>query len=111
MKSIKAATHPRVLSLVFVCVLVQSLVFLVQIGKSPFSVVLQMPIRMVCTCSDATVRLISPGSGACITTLLVPRMVTVRDTVYAAAECKSCHFPGGRGCTSKVIVSPRQWFL
>ena len=46
----------------------------------------QMPLRMVCSCGDATVRLISPGSGQCITTLLIPDMVSVEDVVYAAGE-------------------------
>jgi hypothetical protein len=43
---------------------------------------------MVCTCGDATVRLISPGSGACVTSLLVPGMNTINDVVCAAAESK-----------------------
>jgi len=55
-KSIKATTHPR------------------------------MPLRLVCTCSDATVRLLSPGSGECITTMLLPSMTTIADVAYAAAE-------------------------
>ncbi|KAK3744458.1 hypothetical protein QZH41_012879 [Actinostola sp. cb2023] len=47
---------------------------------------LKFPVRMLCTCSDNTVRLISPGSGSCITTLLVPGMSTIADVVYAAAD-------------------------
>ncbi|EDO49220.1 predicted protein [Nematostella vectensis] len=50
------------------------------------SLVLQVPGRMVCICSDATVRLISPGSGACVTTLLVPGMQTIADVTCAAAD-------------------------
>ena len=50
----------------------------------------QMPLRMVCSCGDATVRLISPGSGQCITTLLIPDMVSVEDVVYAAGESELC---------------------
>ncbi|KAL9974561.1 hypothetical protein ACROYT_G011611 [Oculina patagonica] len=55
-KSIKPTTHPR------------------------------MPLRLVCTCSDATVRLLSPGSGECITTMLLPSMSIIADVAYAAAE-------------------------
>ncbi|XP_068724283.1 WD repeat-containing protein 97-like isoform X2 [Montipora capricornis] len=55
-KSIKSTTHPR------------------------------MPMRLLCTCSDATVRLLSPGSGECITTMLLPSMSVVTDVAYAAAE-------------------------
>lgn len=46
----------------------------------------QMPLRLVCTCSDATVRLLSPGSGECITTMLLPSMNVIADVAYAAAE-------------------------
>ncbi|XP_048577146.1 uncharacterized protein LOC5521505 isoform X2 [Nematostella vectensis] len=46
----------------------------------------RVPGRMVCICSDATVRLISPGSGACVTTLLVPGMQTIADVTCAAAD-------------------------
>ena len=45
-----------------------------------------MPLRLVCTCSDATVRLLSPGSGECITTMLLPSMSIIADVAYAAAE-------------------------
>lgn len=55
-KSIKPTTHPR------------------------------MPTRLVCTCDDATVRLLSPGSGECITTMLLPNMSIIADVAYAAAE-------------------------
>ena len=46
----------------------------------------QMPLRMVCSCGDAAVRLISPGSGECVTSLLIPDLVPVVDVVYAAGE-------------------------
>jgi len=55
-KSIKSTTHPR------------------------------MPLRLLCTCSDATVRLLSPGSGQCITTMLLPSMSVIADVAYAASE-------------------------
>ena len=45
-----------------------------------------MPLRLVCTCSDAAVRLLSPGSGECITTMLLPSMSIIADVAYAAAE-------------------------
>lgn len=48
--------------------------------------IVQMPLRLVCTCSDATVRLLSPGSGECITTMLLPSMSIIADVAYAAAE-------------------------
>lgn len=51
-----------------------------------FFIFLQMPIRLVCICSDATVRLLSPGSGECITTLLLPSINIITDVAYAAAE-------------------------
>lgn len=54
-----------------------------------FFFILQMPLRLVCTCSDATVRLLSPGSGECITTMLLPSMSIIADVAYAAAESKS----------------------
>ncbi|PFX23697.1 Ribosome biogenesis protein YTM1 [Stylophora pistillata] len=46
----------------------------------------RMPTRLVCTCDDATVRLLSPGSGECITTMLLPNMSIIVDVSYAAAE-------------------------
>lgn len=48
-----------------------------------------MPTRLVCTCNDATVRLLSPGSGECITTMLLPNMSIIADVAYAAAESKT----------------------
>ena len=48
-----------------------------------------MPTRLVCTCDDATVRLLSPGSGECITTMLLPNMSIIADVAYAAAESKT----------------------
>lgn len=48
-----------------------------------------MPTRLVCTCDDATVRLLSPSSGECITTMLLPNMSIIADVAYAAAESKT----------------------
>ena len=64
-------------------------------------IIYQMPLRLVCTCSDATVRLLSPGSGECITTMLLPSMSIIADVAYAAAE----------STWEKKLGTIRQWNL
>ena len=41
-----------------------------------------IPLRLVATCSDATIRLISPVGGAIITTALLPSTTTITNTAY-----------------------------
>lgn len=53
-----------------------------------FSFIIQIPLRIICICGDAAVRIVSGRTGEVLTTALVPDLVTITDAAYAAEDGK-----------------------